>query len=78
MVEQREELIKDLKECNYCRRSRAPLGRGFCVEQLAKDVSQKLSVNRFTILNIENVNTSNSESEDAFTSSFTLVIRTPP
>jgi len=43
----------------------------------AKDMLWKLSVNRFTVLNEKDVNTSNSESEDVSTPSSAPVISMP-
>jgi len=61
--------------CN--RGSGNPLQRGFSLEQLVKDAPQPLSINKFAVLHIESVNTSDSKPEDASPPSSAPIINTP-
>jgi len=56
------------QEYSCQRESRAPSQRGFCIEQLVKNISWLLPVNRFTVLKIEYINISDNEPKDIYPS----------
>ena len=63
-----------LEGCSCDRGSGDPFWRGFFLEWPVKDAPQLLSVNKFAILHIESVNTSNSGPKDTSPPSSTPII----